>query len=70
MKKLFIDTNVLIDFLDKRKPFFNDIAKISTLVEDNQFKLVASSISFVNAFYVLRKKNENKLEKLTKFLKK
>jgi|Laugresp1bdmlbsn_1035097.scaffolds.fasta_scaffold00393_6 predicted nucleic acid-binding protein len=69
MKKLFIDTNVLIDFLDKRKPFFNDIAKISTLVEDNQFKLVASSISFVNAFYVLRKKNENKLviESLKRF---
>lgn len=59
MKKLFIDTNVLIDLLDKRKPFFDDIAKISSLAEDSKFKLVASSISFVNAFYVLRKKKEN-----------
>ena len=26
MKKLFIDTNVLIDLIDKRVPFYNDIA--------------------------------------------
>jgi predicted nucleic acid-binding protein len=69
MKKLFIDTNVLIDFLDKRNPFFDEIAKISSLAEDNQVRLVASSISFVNTFYVLRKKTENNrvIESLKKF---
>jgi predicted nucleic acid-binding protein len=69
MKKLFIDTNVLIDFLEKREPFFDDIALISSLAEENKFKLVVSSISFVNTFYVLRKKNENKrvLESLKRF---
>jgi predicted nucleic acid-binding protein len=69
MKKLFIDTNVLIDFLDKRNPFFYEIAKISSLAEDNQVRLVASSISFVNTFYVLRKKTENNrvIESLKKF---
>lgn len=69
MKKLFIDTNVLIDFLDKRNLFFDEIAKISSLAEDNQVRLVASSISFVNTFYVLRKKTENNrvIESLKKF---
>ena len=60
MKKLFIDTNVLIDFLDKRHPFFNEIAIIFSLAEENKLNLVASSISFVNTFYVLRKKFDNK----------
>jgi predicted nucleic acid-binding protein len=55
MKKLFIDTNVLIDLIDKRVPFYNDIAIISTMAEEQQLKLVASSISFVNTFYVLSK---------------
>ena len=69
MQKLFIDTNVMIDFLDNRSPFFKDIAKISSLAEDNQFQLVASSLSFVNAFYILRKKHNNDLvrESLKKY---
>ncbi|WP_310379500.1 PIN domain-containing protein [Flavobacterium sp.] len=61
MKKLFIDTNVLIDLIDKRIPFYNDVAVISTLAEKKQIKLAASSISFINTFYVLSKKLDNKL---------
>lgn len=60
MKKLFIDTNILIDLIDKRAPFYNDIAIISTLAEEQKLKLVASSLSFVNAFYILSKILENK----------
>ena len=56
MKLLFLDTNVLVDLFEKRHSFFNEIAKNFSLAEDNQFKLVASSISFVNAFYILSKK--------------
>jgi predicted nucleic acid-binding protein len=59
--KLFIDTNVLIDLIDKREPFYNDIAIISSLAENQQFKLVASSISFINTFYVISKKIDAKL---------
>jgi predicted nucleic acid-binding protein len=61
MKKLFIDTNVLIDLIDKRVPFYNDVAIISTLAEEKQLKLAVSSISFINTFYVLSKKLDNKL---------
>jgi len=59
MKKLFIDTNVMIDLIDKRVPFYNDIAIISTLAEEQQLKLVASSLSYVNTFYVLSKNLDN-----------
>lgn len=61
MKKLFIDTNVLIDLIDKRIPFYNDVAVISALAEKKQLKLAASSISFINTFYVLSKKLDKKL---------
>ena len=69
MKRLFIDTNVLVDFFEKRHPFFNEIAKISSLAENKQFQLVASSLSFVNVFYILSKKIEKKLilESLKKY---
>ena len=61
MKKLFINTNVLIDLIDKRIPFYNDVEVISALAEKKQLTLAASSISFVNSFYVLSKKLKNKL---------
>ena len=61
MKKLFIDTNVLIDLIDIRTPFYTDIAIISTLADEQRLKLVASSISFVNAFYILSKKLDKEL---------
>ena len=69
MKLLFLDTNILVDLFEKRHPFFNEIVENSSLAEDNQFKLVASSISFVNAFYILSKKIDKTLilESLKKY---
>jgi predicted nucleic acid-binding protein len=52
---LFIDTNVLIDLIDKREPFYKDIAIIFSLAENKKFKLATSSLSFVNTFYVVSK---------------
>jgi predicted nucleic acid-binding protein len=53
--KLFLDANVILDLIIKRKPFFEDIAKIVTLYEDRKCKLVTSSVSFVNCNYILGK---------------
>jgi len=55
MAKLFIDTNVLIDLLGERQPYYVEIAEIITLIEKQRVKVSASSLSFVNAFYVLSK---------------
>lgn len=64
--KLFLDTNVILDLIIKRKPFFEDIAKIVSLYEDGKCKLVTSSVSFVNCNYILGKniKKEKVLENL------
>jgi predicted nucleic acid-binding protein len=66
---LFLDTNVLIDLIDKREPFYNDIAVIASMAENKDFKLAASSLSFVNTVYVVSRSIEEKLvlEALKKF---
>ena len=64
--KLFLDTNVILDLIIKRKPFFEDTAKIVSLYEDQKFVLVTSSVSFVNCNYILGKniKKEKVLDNL------
>jgi len=55
MTNLFIDTNVMIDFLGERESFYDEIAKIIVLAEKQELRITASSLSFVNTFYVLSK---------------
>lgn len=43
----------MIDLLGERNPFYEEIAQILTLAEENGTKIVASSISYINCFYVL-----------------
>lgn len=68
-KRVFIDTNIMLDFLGERKPFYDSIAKIATLAEKEKLKMVVSPISFATVNYFLAK-FENPIiarEKLRKF---
>ena len=51
----FVDTNVLIDVLAKRQPFYPDSARLWTLAEQGRVKGFISVISFNNIYYVVRK---------------
>lgn len=55
MKKVFIDTNVVIDFYQVRQPFFNEAATIFQLALDRKIQMLISTTTVVNAFYLLRK---------------
>lgn len=68
-KRVFIDTNVMLDFLGERKPFYESIAKIATLAEKEKLTMVASPISFATVNYFLTKFENSKIakEKLRKF---
>jgi len=55
MNNLFIDTDVIIDFLIDRKPFSREAAIIFTLIDQKKLKGYASSLTFSNLYYVLRK---------------
>jgi predicted nucleic acid-binding protein len=73
MTDLIIDTDVIIDFLIDRKPYSREAAIIFTLIEQKKLKGYASSLTFSNLYYVLRKleshkKVISKLDSLSKIL--
>lgn len=73
MTDLFIDTDVIIDFLIDRKPFSRESAIIFTLIEQKKLKGYVSSLTFSNLYYVIRKfeshnKVISKLDSLSKIV--
>lgn len=69
--KVFLDTNVIIDVLAAREPFFRDSQRVVDYCERHPESGFLSSLTFCTAVYVLRKsvgKDElpNKLKTLRK----
>lgn len=50
--KIFWDTNVLVDLLMVRRPFYESASTILTMSEENGWDVVVSSLSVVNANYI------------------
>ena len=55
MKKLFFDTDVILDISITRDIDIKDSVKIMNYVEDGLYKGYTSSIIFSNTYYVQRK---------------
>ncbi len=55
MKRIFLDTNIIIDFLEQREPFFKAAANVLDLGANKKVVLYTSAISFLNCVYVIRK---------------
>lgn len=53
--RLFLDTNVVIDYMAAREPFCHDIRKIVLSSKDNGIQLFVSSITFTTMEYVLKR---------------
>lgn len=58
--RLYLDTNVILDLILNRAPFFDDIARIITLYEMGECELFTSSVSVVNCNYILGKNIDRK----------
>lgn len=69
MQKVFLDTNIVIDFLGEREIFYNASAKIMTLADKKKIKILTSPTSISNTCYLLSKYENAKtaLEKIQKF---
>ena len=69
MSRIFLDTNVILDLLGERVPFFDSIAKVATLADQKKLTLIVSPLSFSTIDYVLNKyeTSESVLNKLRKF---
>ncbi len=53
--KVFVDTNVLLDVLAAREPFYKEAFQIWSLAEQGRVRGLISAISFNNLYYVVRK---------------
>lgn len=67
--RLFLDTNVILDLLGKRIPFYESIAYIATMAESKELILSVSSLSIVTTHYILSKYDgaHHALEKIRRF---
>ena len=66
MDKVFIDTDVILDFFFDRKPFSEEASLILNLCEKGEIKGFITSIMLSNIYYLLRKtaKHEKVIENL------
>jgi predicted nucleic acid-binding protein len=70
MKKVFVDTNIVIDLLAKRDPFFSEAAALFSLADKGQIKLSVSSLTIANtSFTLLRQVNSPKAKAILRSLK-
>jgi len=69
MKKVFLDTNVILDFLGERAGFYEAAAKVITLADMKKMKIYTSAVSIANTYYLLAKyeNHESAIEKIRKF---
>lgn len=53
--KIFIDTNLILDVLAERKPFFKTSKRIWEIVEEGDTKGYLSATTITDIFYIIRK---------------
>lgn len=59
MKKVFVDTNILIDLLANRKPFSKFAISLFSKAERKKIKLFTSSHSIATTFYLLKRHTDD-----------
>ncbi len=70
--KILIDTNVILDVLLKREPFYCDAVKILNLSNRNNIKLFVSASAITDIYYIANQTLRNRMETkilLSKLLK-
>jgi len=70
MKNLFLDTNIILDLLANRMPFYMEAAKLFSLADKKKVKLSISSLCIADAHYILsRQKPEKEVRNILRTFK-
>ena len=69
MQKIFLDTNIVVDFLGERENFYEESAKVLTLADQKKIKVFTTSNTISTTYYLLSKYESSKIaiEKIRKF---
>ena len=63
MKKILVDSDVILDLMLERDMFFNPAAELFNLIEKKKIKASVSALHFSNLHYIIRKVKSNELAK-------
>lgn len=70
MKKLFVDTNIVIDLLARREPFYVEAAELFSLADKRHVELSISSLTIANTSYaLLRQMDSNRAKSVLRKLR-
>lgn len=53
MERIFVDTNIVMDLLQKREPFYTEAQELFTLSDKKEIKLYISALTFANTHYLI-----------------
>ncbi len=69
MQKVFLDTNIVVDFLGEREGFYLPAAKAMTLADQKKIKIFTTGNTITTTYYLISKYENPKaaLEKIRKF---
>jgi predicted nucleic acid-binding protein len=59
--KIFLDTNIILDVLFKREPYFIHSARVWTFVKEDILQGFISAISINNLYYIIKKLRNQKI---------
>ena len=62
--RLFLDTNIVDDLLDRREPFCYDAVRLFTMAYHKQVQLIVSPMTFATVSFLLRKHGSDGVRKL------
>lgn len=55
MERVFVDTNIILDWLGEREPFFKYARDLFKKAEREELLVLISTMSFISVEYILRK---------------
>ena len=55
MTRLFLDTNIVVDVLERREPFCHDAVRLFTMAYNKKVQLIVSPMTYSTASFLLRK---------------
>ena len=64
MTRLFLDTNIVVDLLDRREPFCHDAVRLFTMAYHKQVQLIVSPMTFSTASFLLHKHGSEGVRRL------
>ena len=53
MKKIFVDSDVILDVVLRREPYFKDSQKILSLIEEKVYLGFSSTLIMANCYYII-----------------